>query len=81
MASALVMGRRVDREQVGPRLGEGLDVAHRLFDHQVDVQKHVRVLPDGLEYRNADGDVGDKRAVHHIDMEVVGGGYPLDIPL
>ena len=76
-----VVGLQVDREQVGPRLGEGLDVPHRLFDHQVDVQKHVGVLPDGLEHRDADGDVGDKGAVHHIHMEVVGGGYPLDIPL
>ncbi len=76
-----VVGLQVDGQQVGPRLGEVLDVPHRLVDHQVDVQKHVGALADRLDHRDADGEVGHKGAVHHIHMEVVGGGHPLDVPL
>ena len=75
------VGLQVDGEQVGPRLGEGLHVPPRLLHHEVDVQKHVRVLPDGGHHRHSDGDVGHEHAVHHIHMEPVGGGDPPDLPV
>ena len=72
---------QVDAEQVRSRLGEGVDVAHRLIDHQVYVQKHIGVLSDGLDHRNANGDIGYKEAVHYIHMEPIGGADPMDLRL
>ncbi len=75
-----VVGLQVDGEQVRPSLGKGLDVPHRLVDHQMDVQEHVGALADGLDHRDADGEIGNESAVHHVHMEVVGIGDPPDIP-
>ena len=46
----------------------------------MDVQKHIRDLSDGFQYRDANGDVGDKHAVHHVHMDVVRVGDAVDIP-
>ena len=74
-------GFQVDGQQIRPRLGEGFDVPHRLLNHQVDIQKHIGTLPDGLHHWHAYGDVGNEGAIHHVHMEVVGGGRRLDVPL
>ena len=71
----------MDRHQVGARVAEPLHIPNRLHDHQVDVQEHVRHLADGLEHRQADGDVGDEHAVHHVYMDVVGVRDAVDVPL
>lgn len=76
-----VVGLQMDREQVGPGLGESLHIAHRLVDHQVHVQKQVGAFADGLHHRHADGEVGYEAAVHHVHVEHVGAGHPGDIPL
>ena len=47
----------------------------------MDVQEHIRDLSDGFQYRDADGDVGDKHAVHHVHMDIIGIGDAVDIPL
>ena len=46
----------------------------------MDIQKHVGGLPQGLDHRHPDADVGDKHPVHHIHMEPVGGFYLLHVP-
>ena len=71
----------VDRHQVRPGVAEPLHIAHRLGDHQMYVQGEGRDGPDGPHHRDADGDVGDKDAVHHVHVDVVGGGDALDVPL
>ena len=71
----------MDGDDIRPRLAEVLHIAHRAVDHQVDIQRQGRDSPDGLHYRDADGDVGHEQAVHHVHMEVVGAGDPADIPL
>ena len=71
----------MDRHQVGARVTEPLHIADRFHDHQVDVQEHVCHLADGLEDRQADGDVGNEYAVHHIHMDIIGGGDAVDVPL
>ena len=38
---------------------------------QVDIQKHWRMLANGLHDRNADRDIRHKNAVHHVYMDVV----------
>ena len=71
----------MDRHQIGAGVAELLHVPHRLHDHQVDVQGQLRDLADGLHHRDADGDVGDEHAVHHIHMDVVGVGDAVNVPL
>ena len=71
----------MDRHQVRPSVAELLHVPDGLGDHQVYVQGQLRGGPDGLHHRDADGDVGDKHPVHHVHMDVVGGGDAMDIPL
>ena len=75
-----VVGLQMDGQQVGPRLGKVLDVAQGLVDHQVHIQEHVGALADGLDHRDADGDVGHKAAVHHVHVEVIGGGHLFNVP-
>ena len=75
------IGLQVDREQIGAGVGKGIHIAPRLFHHQMDVQKHLRVPADGRHHRHADGDVGHEHAVHHVHMEPVGGIHPPDLPL
>ena len=76
-----VVGLQVDGEEIRPRLGKGLHIAHRLVDHQVHVQKHAGAFADGLHHRHANGEIGDEAAVHHIHVQPVGGGHPADVPL
>ncbi len=38
-------------------------------DHQVDVEKHPGVFPDGGDHGGAEGDVVDEVAVHDIEVE------------
>jgi len=71
----------VDSHQIRPGVAELLHVPHRPGDHQVHVQGQGSGGADGLHHRDADGDVGDKHAVHHIHMDVIGGGNFLNVPL
>ena len=69
-----IVGDLFDR---GPRPDRILDslMAH----HQVDIQWQGRGGADALHHRDADGDVGHEQAVHHVHMDVVGGGDLLDV--
>ena len=64
----------VDGQDVGAGLAEGLQVGIDRRDHQVDVERQVRVRPQRLHHVRADGDVGHEMAVHHVDMHPVGAG-------
>ena len=75
------VGLQMDGEQVCPRLGKGANIPLRLFNHQVYVQKLAGAGAQGLDHRHADGNVGDKHAVHHVHVEPVGVGDPLNVPL
>jgi len=62
----------VNGEIVGPGLGEVLDVVLRILDHEVHVEPGVVLVghgPKGPNHVRADGNVGDKVAVHDIDVE------------
>ena len=71
----------MDSDNVRACAAELLHIPHRPVDHQVDVQRQGCDRADGLHYRDADGDIGHKQAVHHIHMEVVGRFNPADLPL
>ena len=53
----------------------------RGVDHQMDVQSHVRHRPDGLDHRQADGDIGHEETIHHVHVEVVRRADLLNVPL
>jgi hypothetical protein len=65
-------GFSVDRHEVRARADEGLDVALGFDHHQVDVKRQARALPDGLDDRRADRDVGHEAAVHDVHVKLVG---------
>ena len=48
-----------------------LNIALRLFDHQMHVKKAVRGLANGGNQRHAKGDGRDEQSVHHINVDVL----------
>ena len=68
---ALEMGQGFDVEAhpVRARVGEGVDVAVGVLDHQVDVQRQPGGAADRLDHRRADRDVGDEVPIHHVEVE------------
>src|SRR4030095_15620274 len=56
----------------GAQIGVLHDEALRFLDHQVHVERRVGELPQGAKHRRAEGQVGHKPAVHHIDVKPLG---------
>ena len=52
-------------------LGEVVQVALRLDDHQVHVQRQPGAAPGSLHQQRSDGDVGHEAAVHHVHVDAV----------
>ena len=67
-------------DDVRAGVAELLHIAHGTLDHQVDIQRQVGGGADGLDHRDADGDIGHEQAVHHVHMDVVGGGDFFECP-
>ena len=72
----------MDRHDIRPRLAEALDIAHGPVDHQVHVQRQVGDLADARDRGQADGKIGNKQAVHYVNMNILGAGLldPADVP-
>ena len=49
-----------------------------ILDHQVNVQLEARDFANGSDHRRPDGQIRDKVAVHHVQMQH-GGAAPLDL--
>src|SRR5690606_1511652 len=64
----------MERQRVSARLGKVLQVAVRLGDHQVNVERQVRHRADGLDDDRPHGNVRYKVPIHHIDMDEVSSG-------
>src|SRR5579883_574812 len=62
-------GLLVDQDMVGAGLDEAGSVSVGIGDHQVNFELEPGDLPDGLNHRDADADVGDKVSIHYIHME------------
>jgi len=54
--------------------GEGGEIALRLDDHQMNVERFCRRAPNGLKHDRPDGDLEHETAIHRIDMDPVGAG-------
>ncbi|MBT9160888.1 MAG: hypothetical protein DDT26_02184 [Dehalococcoidia bacterium] len=57
---------------VGPGLGEALDLSLRGIDHQVNVQWQGGAGANRLHHPVADAYSGHKLPVHDINMDIVG---------
>ena len=60
------IGLHMEVDQIRAGLAELFGITDGLVDHQMHVKKHLRLLAQRFEHRNADGDIGHKQAVHHV---------------
>ena len=67
-------GLHVHGQVRGAGLGEGLEVALGLLDHQVHVQGQLGGALVGLHQEWPHGEIRDEMTVHHVDMDPVGAG-------
>ena len=61
----------VKHDEIRPGIAKFADVAVRPVDHEMHIQKHLRMPAHGLHDRDADRDIRHKNAVHHVNMDVV----------
>ena len=66
-----LVGFNVDGHKVSTCLDKLLHVPDGAVDHQMNIQRQIGNLTDGGNHRNADGDIGNKNAVHHVNMDKV----------
>ena len=64
-------GFDVDGHHAGARGDELLDVAIRVLDHQVHVERPCGDASDRAHHRRTDRDVRDEVPVHHVDVNQV----------
>jgi hypothetical protein len=62
----------LDEKVIGPCLGEGHEMAIRLDDHQVHIERFLRGASHCLDNHWSDRHVRREAAVHHVDMDPVG---------
>ena len=67
-------GFDMHRNNVGAGFGKRLEIGIARCDHQMDIECLFGVRTDGANDVWADGNVGNKMAVHDIDMDPVGAG-------
>ena len=53
-------------------LVEFRDIALRIYNHQMHIQRFLRMRLDSPYHRLAYRDVGHENPVHHVDMEPIG---------
>ena len=65
---------RVNEEMIGAGLGKGGEIAFRLDDHQMHIERLLRVASHRFDNRRPERDIRHEAPVHHIDMDPVGAG-------
>ena len=65
----------MDGQVIRSGLAELLHIPDGPVDHQVHVQGQGSDPPQGCHHGNADGDIGDEQAVHHVHMNPVGAAF------
>ena len=73
---ALEMNARFDvhADHVRSGLGESLEIALGLDDHQVDVDRQTGRAANRSDDDRTERDVRDEATVHHVDVDPVGAG-------
>ena len=76
LQAALDMGAGfdMDGDDIGAGGGEIGEIGIDRVDHQMHVERFRAVPTQGFDDRWADGQIGNKMAVHHIDMHPIGAG-------
>ena len=64
----------MDGDDVGTGLGEVCNAELGLDNHQVTIQGLVSHGTQGIYHEWPDGDVGDKPAVHDVDVDPIAAG-------
>ena len=62
-------------DPVRPGFGKIIDVALRLLDHQMDIERAIELVaqrPEGLYDERPNRDIRHEMSVHHIDVQPVG---------
>ena len=64
----------MERDDVGARFAEIVDVLLRLDDHQVTVERQFRQPAQVADDLRSPGEVGNEAAVHRVEMQRVRAG-------
>lgn len=59
-------------QDIGACIPEIREVAVRVDDHQVNIERFLSMLADGLDHGHAERDIGNEDAIHDIEVEPVG---------
>jgi hypothetical protein len=59
------------RDKIGPSLGEGLNVPLGTVNHQMDIERKGGYGSHCAHHKGADGDVGNKLTIHHVEVNHV----------
>ena len=62
----------MNQQMVGTSPGEGVEVAFRLDDHQMHIERLRCYVPHRLHDDRPDRQVRDKAAIHHVHMDPIG---------
>ena len=63
---------RVDENMIGAGLRKGDEMALRLDDHQMHIERLLRRAAHRLDDQRPDRDIGHEAAIHNVDMNPVG---------
>ena len=61
----------MDGDHRSARHREALDVPFGLDDHEMHVERHCGDSLEGTHHRNPDGQIWDKAAIHHVDVNKI----------
>ncbi len=51
---------------------KSMNIAVRLFDHQVSIERFLRKAADCLDHGDAERDIRNKHTVHNVEMDPLG---------
>ena len=71
----LLLDLDVDRDRVASGVEVLIDVASRLADHQVSIERQLRPRTQVLDRLRAERQVRDEVAVHDVEVDAVGAGF------
>ncbi len=73
-AMSMIGSLDVKRDDVRSGVGEGFKLRLGVLDHQMNVEGRGRNFSERFDDGRTDRNVGDKTAVHHVDVNVIGAG-------
>src|SRR5579859_7635377 len=62
----------VNGHAIGARVPEVADIAPRVLDHEVDVERQPRGFANGFDHHRSERQIRYEGAIHHVDVDPVG---------